>query len=91
MRGWLCQDCLLWHFHTLDFLGGAVPLGCQMCERSWELLEAEARTVDSRVSMYAVPKDGIYQLLCSPCKDKYVPKRRDMYGDTAYGHQLKLK
>jgi hypothetical protein len=36
-------------------------------------------------------ENGLYRLMCQACSDKYVPKRRDLYGDTAYGYRRGLK
>lgn len=36
------------------------------------------------IQLVLVMKDGIYQLLCLPCADKYRPKRRDVYGGTPF-------
>jgi len=87
-RGFACQRCVEWHFHALGVLGGEVPKGCQCCNKPWDALKEESNGVEVR--MYAVPKDGIYQLLCAQCKDAYVQKRRDLYGKTEYGADLKL-
>jgi len=41
--------------------------------------------------MYVVPKDGIYQMLCSACSRPYVSKRADLYRGTEFGRKtLKL-
>lgn len=87
--GYTCVRCLEWHFHALDVLGGAVPQGCQECGLDWEA--EKKRAINGEVRMYAVPKDGIYQLLCAGCSKKYVHKRPDMYGDSEFGKRLKLK
>lgn len=85
----ICDHCLEWHFHVLDFLGGAAPKGCSGCGSSWEKLRAEAPGVEAR--LYAVPKDGIYQLLCAVCAKAYVALRSDLYKGTEFGKQtLKL-
>lgn len=36
-------------------------------------------------------KDGVYQVLCRACSDRYERKRLDLYGDTVHGHLKKLK
>lgn len=90
MRGYTCRYCLEWHFHALDVLGGAMPQGCQECGRQAEELKEVLPGGEVTVRLYAHPKDGVYQLLCAKCTEAYVPKRRDIYGGTAYGHRLKL-
>jgi hypothetical protein len=84
----ICDHCLEWHFHALDFLGGAVPAGCQGCGASWEKLRNSAPGVEVR--MYVVPKDGIYQMLCQACVVPYTGKRGDLYRGTQYGESIKL-
>lgn len=88
-RGYTCLACIEWHIEELQRLGVTAPAACQECGASWPTLKVLAGGTDVR--MYAVPKDGIYQLLCARCKDRYVPKRIDLYGDTEYGAKLKLK
>jgi hypothetical protein len=91
-RGFACHKCIEWHFHALDVLGGAVPHGCQECSTSFEYLAALKESQGQHdIRMYVVPKDGIYQLLCTRCKDAYVRKRADHYGDTSFGNALNLK
>ena len=82
----ICDDCLNWHFHALDFLGGAIPSGCQICGRAW--LEIRNSTPTVEVRMYVAPKDGIYQVLCEACVKPYTAKRKDLYRGTRYGESL---
>jgi hypothetical protein len=84
----ICDYCLEWHFHALDFLGGAVPKGCQECGRPWE--EIQNPTPGSATRMYVVPKDGIQQLLCESCVLPYAAKRQDIYGNTQFSKDQKL-
>lgn len=79
----ICDHCLEWNFHALDFLGGAMPKGCQVCGQSWENLCA-MEPGQSNVRMYVVPKDGILQLLCKGCAQPYVQKRADLYRGTQF-------
>jgi hypothetical protein len=78
----ICDYCLEWHFHSMDFLGGAVPKGCQICGTPWEALRD--RTPGNAVRMYVVPKDGIQQMLCDQCILPYALKRSDIYRDTTF-------
>ena len=87
----ICDDCLEWHVHALDVLGGATPKGCQGCGKTWETMQAESPAVEVAVSVFVVPKDGIYQMLCSACSRPYVSKRADLYRGTEFGRKtLKL-
>jgi hypothetical protein len=80
----ICDHCLEWHLHAIDFLGGeTAPHGCQECGATWEQLRDF--TPDVEVRMYVVPKDGIYQLLCSACVRPYLPKRADLFRGTEFG------
>ncbi len=85
----ICDHCLDWHFHALEFLAGGVARGCQECQTSWAVLRDSTASVEVR--MYVVPKDGIYQLLCATCVQRYLPKRSDLYKGTQFGSEtLKL-
>lgn len=82
----VCDDCLAWHFHALDVLGGAIPRGCQECGLTWEKLRETEISVDIR--MYVVPKDGIMQILCRNCIRRYAAKRPDLYRNTDFGRNV---
>jgi hypothetical protein len=84
----ICDVCLEWHFHALEFLGGAVPRGCQGCEKTWETMQAESPDVELAVGVFVVPKDGIYQMLCRACAAPYLPKRKDLYKATRFGREV---
>jgi hypothetical protein len=85
----MCWHCLEWHKEALMVLAGHPPPGCQECGVTF----AELKGIDpgGNVRMYVHPKDGLYQVLCKPCSDAYLPKRVDLYGDTQYGWDKKLK
>jgi hypothetical protein len=81
----ICDDCLDWHMHALDVMGGNMPRGCQECGAAWEqVLGAE------QMRVYIVQKDGIYQVLCRACIQSYTPKRGDLYKGTRYGKSIDL-
>jgi hypothetical protein len=84
----ICLSCLEWHRQALRMLAGEPPTGCQVCGITFQALLEQSGDGDTK--MYLHPKDGIYQILCKWCSDKYVRKRVDLYGDTAYGRSLKL-
>lgn len=79
----ICDDCIDWHNRSIEVLAGEIPAGCQQCSRSWDLIRDGA--IGDDVRMYVVPKDGIYQLLCSLCCMPYLRLRSDFYKDTAFG------
>ena len=85
----ICWHCYEWHHQALKMLAGQPPPGCQECGVSFEALEKAAP--GGNVRMYVHPKDGIYQVLCRRCSDAYTRKRVDLYGDTKFGWDRKLK
>jgi hypothetical protein len=84
----ICEDCLLWHFRALDFLGGAPPMGCQECGKGWAAIQAESPAIEIALRVFVVAKDGIYQMLCSRCARDYVPKTPDLYKGTKFGSEV---
>lgn len=85
----MCWRC--WESHTgaVAALAGNLPRGCGECQVTFGALREAAPA--GNVRMYVHWKDGIYQLLCPSCSDRYERKRLDLYGDTAYGWKNKLK
>ncbi len=81
-----CFHCLDWHMQALRVLAGELPTGCQECLAT--LAQVGERTPGGDIPMRVHVKDGIYQLLCVPCSDKYERKRLDMFGKTPYGQKL---
>jgi len=79
----ICDDCLDWHNKAIALLAGKAIPGCQGCLASWEFLRDSS--LGSRISLYVVPKDGIYQVLCAVCLRGYLPKRAELYRETAFG------
>lgn len=77
-----CWHCLEWHQHAMEVMAGAIPKGCQECDRSFADI---ARVSGDNVRMFLHPKDGVWQVLCPPCSDSYETKRRDLYGNTPHG------
>lgn len=82
----ICLRCLEWHGKAIGMLAGTPPPGCQECGVTF----AQLRERGGDVRMYLHQKDGIYQILCKPCSDAYIPKRRDLYGPTRFGQSLNL-
>lgn len=83
----MCWHCYEWHLKALKMLCGQPPPGCQTCGVTFDEL-AERSSGDC--CMYVHPKDGIYQVLCRACSDRYVPQRVDLYRPTKYGFLKKL-
>ncbi len=84
----ICWRCIEWHGEAIRMLAGkSQPRGCQECGITFAELKARAA---EDVRMYLHQKDGIYQILCKPCSDDYIPKRRDLYGPTLFGKELNL-
>lgn len=89
----MCWHCYEWHLKALRMLCGHPPPGCQECGTTFTQLQERAAkyaAVAGDCSMYIHPKDGIYQVLCRACSDRYVPQRVDLYRPTEYGYRKKL-
>lgn len=84
----ICFRCIEWHDRAIRVLAGQPPDGCQECGLSFKALKDSALT--GNLKMFLHVKDGIYQILCTPCSDKYEAKRRDLFGETLYGKQKGL-
>lgn len=83
----VCGDCLDKHRRTIGAIAGAEEMTCCECGvHARRLLDAGGKG-----RMYVHDKDGIKQLLCPRCSDAYERKRLDLYGDTEYGWQKRLK
>ena len=81
----ICQRCYHRHELAVAQLSGNLPPGCQgeQCNKTFDELEPDPGT--GNIRLYVHMKDGIYQLLCKACSDRYFPKRADLYGDTLFG------
>jgi hypothetical protein len=85
-----CLRCYEWNAHAIKMLSaGAPPPGCQECGITFA--ELERRSPGGNTSMMLHRKDDIYQILCRRCSDAYFPKRRDLYGQTIFGHERGLR
>jgi hypothetical protein len=65
------------------------PKECVRCHASFEDLAAQVP--GKPVSMFPHWIDGTFGFLCVACDQVYVQQRRDMYGDTRFGWDRKLK
>lgn len=81
----ICHNCYEAHNNAVDLIPGGPMPECQECKKTALDLAVEQNTKTPR--MVAQWKDGIYQMLCHQCSDKYEHKRRDLYGETEYGHR----
>lgn len=89
LAGYLCWKCQERQNRALRIIATTPPRGCQACHVSFDTLADQ--TPGPQVKMFLHWKDGVLQLLCRACSDRYTPKRLDLYGDTAFGHLKKLK
>jgi uncharacterized Zn finger protein len=78
-----CYKCHEKHLAALDVLAGNPPKACGECGITFD--ELANLNAGAQVPMYVHAKDGVYQLLCGACDAEYVQKRRDLYGNTAFG------
>jgi hypothetical protein len=82
----ICIECERRHQEALDALSTGKFTGeCSECGKSAE----ELRSATGQMAAHF--ENGRYRMMCAACDRTYVPKRREMYGDTEFGHQLKLK
>lgn len=81
----ICFRCLEWHRHAMAAFCGQPPPGCQECGLKF----ADLKEIDGagNLRMSLVVKDGIYQVLCTPCADSYERKRADLFRNTVYGRR----
>lgn len=84
-----CLRCFEWHQKATRMLSMNVPWACQECNTS--LRNLILSSPDGNVVFRVYAKDGIYQVLCGKCGDAYERKRLDLFGDTQYGWENKLK
>lgn len=84
LQCWACREK-----QTVQIEAFTPPSSCQGCNRTFE--EIAQATLGDHVKMYPVWKDGVYQVLCEACEAQYVQQRRDLYGDTRFGWERKLR
>lgn len=87
----MCQHCWENHQEAIRALTtGEPPKACQGCNTPFMDLAEEPGGKFGDVGMMLAHKDGIYQLLCQPCADRYAVKRPDLYGHGAFGRKMGL-
>lgn len=62
---------------------------CSLCHVSFADLGERELGPDLRMFVHFI--DRSYQILCTLCDAKYVSQRRDLYGDTPFGWERKLR
>ena len=78
----ICMACESRHIEALQAISSGQYAGeCSECYRKLD-------GPDVRAAIHF--EDGKYRMMCLPCDAVYVPKRRDLYGETEFGRELKL-
>lgn len=81
----ICLPCEQRHIEALNALSTGIFTGeCSECGRSAEQL----RSATGAMAMHF--ENGRYRAMCLPCSNAYVPKRRELYAETDFGHALGL-
>lgn len=75
---------------AIELLAGRALPGCQNCGLTSDELREILSKGDGAVEvrLYVVPRDGVYQVLCSSCVRPYVAKRADLYRGTPFGAEV---
>lgn len=86
----ICLDCEQRNIEALEALQTGNFLG-QCSECGLNAAELKDRHRCGPLGQMAVHfEGGKYRAMCLVCHRDYVPKRRDLYAGTEYGHSLKL-
>ena len=85
----ICLNCWQRHQQAMKMFAAKTPFFCSGCKNS--LRNLILSSPDGNVTFRVYWKDGIYQVLCKKCGDAYERKRLDLFGDTQYGWENKLK
>jgi hypothetical protein len=86
----VCLSCEQRHQEALDALSTGTFTGeCSECGLGAEELKAQGRCGPNG-AMATHFENGRYRMLCMVCDAVYVPKRRELYGNTEFGRDLKL-
>ena len=84
----LCQKCYRDQRQVVESWADP-PKECALCRTSFE--DLIAANPGKQVSMFPHWMDGTFGMLCKPCDERYVLKRRDLYGNTRHGWERKIK
>lgn len=82
----ICWEC--YEKQAKIIHGWNPPKECALCHASF--FELSRRETTQTVKMYPHWIDGTFGMLCAPCDKAYVLKRRDQFGGTPIGQELKL-
>src|SRR5689334_9118725 len=86
----ICIHCEHRHEEALEALStGEFKGECSECGMPAEELRAQGRCGPNG-AMAVHYEDGRYRMMCLACDLTYVPQRRELYGDTEFGHSHKL-
>ncbi len=85
-RGYLCTACYYKHHENLRGLSRSGPRACNECGVSFALLVERKPTATMTVHV----KDGVLQILCKRCADRFEPKA-PQYKGTLYGYRKGYK
>jgi hypothetical protein len=86
----ICTECEQRHLEALAAIASGNFLGeCSECHMKAEELKLQKRC-GPRGEMAVHYEGGRYRCMCLPCDRAYVPKRRELYGNTEFGAAAKL-
>lgn len=85
----LCRKCRHSHAAAVEALAGKRQPECAGCQRNWEELSEEQGEGNIRMMVHFA--DNVLALYCPSCSDSYEQKRRDLYGETPYGHRRGIR
>jgi len=81
----ICTHCEMRHIEALQALSTGQFLGeCSECGKTAE----ELRSASGEMAVHF--EGGRYRVMCAACDRSYVPKRKELYGHTEFGHALGL-
>ena len=81
----ICLECERRHVEALEALSSGKFTGeCSECGKTADQLHSP--TGEMAVHF----EGGRYKAMCLPCNAVYTPKRRDLYGNTQFGHDQHL-
>lgn len=81
----ICRECEQRHQEALDALNTGVFTGeCSECGKTAEQLHSAT----GRMACHF--ENGRYRMMCPECDRVYVPKRKEFFKGTEFGHGLKL-
>jgi len=81
----LCLECQRRHEEAVEALTSGNFRGeCSECGKTAEQLG------EQNLQMAVHYENGKYRLICMACNLAYVPKRKELYGDTEFGRALGL-